>query len=546
MLKRKFAKTVAILSFSALFLSGCGATNAGEDKGSSNVSTTQESTQNNEKDELVVSFGMEPDGGFDPTTGWGRYGSPLFQSTLLVRDTDMEVQNDLATDYSVSDDGLTWTVSLREDAKFSDGEPLTAKDVVFTYETASKSASVVDLTVLDSVEAKDDYTVVFNLKKPQSTFVSSLVSTGIVPEHAYDENYGENPIGSGPLQMVQWDKGQQLILEPNPEYYGDAPFFKKLTILFLEEDAAYAAAKSGQLDITAIPATMAEQEVDGMNMITLDSVDNRGIAYPMVPSGEVTEEGYPIGNDVTSDRAIRKAIDLAINREELIEGIVNGYGTKASSVADGMPWWNEETAVKDDGDVEAGKKLLEENGWVEGEDGIREKDGLKAEFDLLYPSSDKVRQSIAISVADAMKEIGISINPEGKGWDELESSLHDSAIVLGWGGYDPLEMYDLHHSSMAGVDWFNTGFYSNPKVDEYLDKALTATSEDEAMENWKNAQWDGETGFSALGDVPWTWIMNIDHVYLVKDGLEIGEQKIQPHGHGWPITDTIVNWEWTK
>lgn len=540
MFKLKVTKAVAILSFSALLLGGCGSNDATSDNGSS---TTQQDTTSNSKDELVVSFGMEPEGGFDPTTGWGRYGSPLFQSTLFRRDENMQVQNDLATEYTVSEDGLTWTVSIKEDVLFSDGESLNAEDVVYTYKTASESGSLVDLTNLKSVETVDDSTIVFNLNSPQSTFIGTLATVGIVPEHAHDENYGANPVGSGPLQMLQWDKGQQLIVEPNPNYYGEKPFFKKMTILFLEQDAAYAAAKAGQLDITAIPATMADQEVEGMDMLQLDSIDNRGIAYPYVPAGEETEEGYPIGNDVTSDIAIRKAIDMAIDRQELIDGIVNGYGTKGSSVADGMPWWNPETAVKDDGDVEGAKQLLDEAGWVVGDDGIREKDGVKAEFTLLYLASDKVRQSISIAVADAMKEIGISITPDGKGWDELEKEMHSSPILLGWGGYDPLEMYDIYHSSRGGVDYFNTGYYSNPTVDEYLDKALAATTEEEAMENWQKAQWDGETGFSAKGDVAWTWIMNIDHVYLVKEDLEIGEQKIQPHGHGWPITDSIINWE---
>jgi len=79
-----------------------------------------------------------------------------------------------------------------------------------------------------------------------------------------------------------------------------------------------------------------------------------------------------------------------------------------------------------------------------------------------------------------------------------------------------------------------------------LNKALRATTQEEANENWKNAQWDGETGFSVKGDAAWAWLVNLDHLYFVNENLEIGEQKVQPHGHGWPITDFIENWHWKE
>src|SRR5690606_9339787 len=134
-------------------------------------------------------------------------------STLLQRNHQMDIVGDLATDYSVSEDGKEWTVQIRQDVKFSDGVPLTAEDVVFTFATAAASSSTVDLTNLERVEAIDAYTVRFLLKEPQSTFVSLLISTGIVPQHAYSSDYAERPIGSGPYQFVQWDRGQQLIVE---------------------------------------------------------------------------------------------------------------------------------------------------------------------------------------------------------------------------------------------------------------------------------------------------------------------------------------------
>lgn len=498
------------------------------------------------KDELVLSFDSEPEDGFDPVTGWGRYGSPLFQSTLLKRNDDLEIENDLAESYEIDeDDNKIWTVELRDDVNFSDGEPLTADDVVFTFEKAAESGSVVDLNVIDEVEALDDTTVQFTLKEPQSTFVNTLAATGIVPEHAYGDDYAENPIGSGPYEMVQWDKGEQLIVQENPEYYGDKPNFKKITFSFLSEDASLAAAQAGEVDLAYIPASLSNNEVSGMRLEDVETVDNRGIVFPYVESGEETEDGLPIGNDVTADSAIRKAINIAVDREELVEGVLEGHGTPAYSSVDKLPWWNPDTVIED-GDMEGAKKLLDEAGWKENDDGIREKGGTKAAFTLYYLADDEVRQSLAIAVADMMKPLGINIKVEGGSWDVIGDNMYSSAVLMGWGSHDPHELYNIYASENAGVDYNNTGFYKNEKVDEYFHKALNATSEEEANEYWKKAQWDGETGLSAKGDAPWAWLVNIDHLYLVDEDLDIGNQRIHVHGHGWPATDNITEWKWKE
>ncbi|MBW7455508.1 ABC transporter substrate-binding protein [Paenibacillus sepulcri] len=498
------------------------------------------------KDELILAVGAEPETGFDPTTGWGRYGSPLFQSTLLKRDDDLRIENDLATGYEVSDDGTVWTVKLRSNVVFTDGKPLTAEDVEFTFDTAAGNGSAIDLTNLKSVQSEGEGTVIFTLKEPQSTFVSLLVSTGIVPKHAYGKDYAELPIGSGPYKFVQWDKGQQVIAEANPDYYGVKPYFKRMTFLFLSEDAAFAAAKSGKVDVAYIPSSYSKETAAGMRLEDIKTVDNRGILFPYVPSGGQTRDGNPIGNDVTADIAIRKAVNVAIDRSALVEGILEGYGSPAYSANDGLPWGNNQIVIKD-ADVNEAKTILSDAGWTDTDgDGIAEKGSLKAEFNLLYPSGDIARQSLALAAADMVKPAGIHMNVEGKSWDDIDKRMHADAVMFGWGSHDPLEMYNLYSSTYQGVDYYNAGYYSNPVVDDWMNQALRATNEDEALKYWKNAQWDGKTGLSSLGDAPWAWLVNIDHLYLVNDKLDIGRQRIQPHGHGWPITDNIEEWKWNN
>jgi peptide/nickel transport system substrate-binding protein len=535
--KRYFFFASLLFFIFLLILSGCSAQPPAAD----DMATDNDPTL---KDELILAVGYESDTGWDPVTGWGRYGSPLFQSTLFKRDRNLNVVNDLATGYQISDDALTWTVSIRDDVLFSDGEELTANDIVFTFLQAKESGSILDLSVLNKVISLDDYTVEFTLERPHSAFLSILVSTGIVPEHAYDNNYAENPIGSGPFIFLQWDKGQQLIVEANPLYYGELPFFRRITFLFLEEDAAFAAAKAGEVQIAAIPHAFGDQSVAGMQLVNLESIDNRGIMFPVVKAGGTTEDGKPIGNDVTADLAIRQAINVAVDRQALVSGALNSFGTPAYSVCDNMPWWNSETVISDF-DFDAAVAILADAGWIDTDaDGIVEKNGLIASFSLIYPASDMTRQALALSVADMIKPLGIEIKAEGKSWDDIEQMMHSNAVLFGWGSYDPIEMYNLYHSSMAGFSWYNTGFYSNSLVDQYMVQALSATSEEEANIYWKKAQWDGETGFSALGDAPWAWLVNLGHLYLVDENLDTGEHKIQPHGHGWPITDNITEWKW--
>src|SRR5690554_254752 len=215
------------------------------------------------------------------------------------------------------------------------------------------------------------------------------------------------------------------------------------------------------------------------------------------------------------------------------------------SVADNLPWWNEDTVIEDS-DVEQAKQILDEAGWKESETGIRKKDGLSAEFTLLYPAGDQIRQSLSILFAEMMKPLGIGVSTEGKSWNELESLMYSNPVMMGWGSHDPLEMFNLYSGETRGIGYYNANYYANDVVDDYMNKAIHATTEEEANSFWQQAQWDGETGFSAKGDAPWAWLVNIQHLYYIDENLDIGEQKIQPHGHGWPVTDFIEQWHWKK
>lgn len=523
---KRILTLILSLALTVGMLAGCG--------GGNTAATT--TPQTGSKDSVVIAMGTtsEPEAGFDPAYGWGageHVHEPLIQSTLTVTNTDLTIGCDLATDVQVSDDGLTWTVKIRGDVKFTDGEPLTATDVAFTYNTVKAASSVNDFTMLDNAEAVDDTTVVFHMATPFSIWPYTMAIVGIVPEHAYDPaTYGSNPIGSGRYILKQWDKGQQVILEANPDYYGEAPEMKQVTILFMEEDAAFLAVQAGQVDLAYTSATYSDQNPAGYSLVAYDSVDNRGFNLPVI-------EGT-----LTGDVLVRRAINIGIDRQEMIDNVLNGYGTPAYSVCDQMPWYNLASEVAYD--PEGAAALLDQAGWIMGADGVREKDGVKATLNLLYPTSDSVRQALCADFANQLGELGISCTMEGVGWDTAYDRAQTEPLIWGWGAHTPMELYNIYHTiGDTGTAQYSP--YANSTVDSYMDQALQCSDLEESYELWQKAQWDGTTGVTQDGDIPWVWLVNVSHLYWVKDGLQVAEQKIHPHGHGWSIVNNVDRWSWS-
>lgn len=533
--KRKPAALLAYLLVLSL-MAGCGGFSS---ESRSNTSENRSSVM------IAMDPNSEPVAGFDPAFGWGageHVHEPLIQSTLTVTNADLTIDYDLATDYSVSEGGLLWTVHIRDDVKFTDGEPLTARDVAFTYNTVKEASSVNDFTMLDHAEALDDTTVVFHMTRPFSIWPYTMAVVGIVPEHAYGSaSYGSNPIGSGRYILKQWDKGQQVILDANPDYYGEQPNMQRVTIVFMEEDAAFLAAQAGEVDLAYTSATYSDQTVEGYSLAAYESVDNRGFNLPAVPE-QTTESGETIGNDFTADVQVRRAINIGVDREEMIDHVLNGYGSPAYSVCDQMPWYNSASEVTYD--PEKAKSLLDEAGWKTGEDGIREKDGVKAELNLLYATGDSVRQALAADFAEQLKELGISCTLEGVGWDTAYDRAQSDPLIWGWGAHTPMELYNIYHTiGDTGLAQYSP--YSNSTVDVYMDQALASSDLEVSYDLWQKAQWDGTTGVTQDGDIPWVWLVNIDHLYWVADGLQVAEQKIHPHGHGWSIVNNVDQWSWS-
>lgn len=496
------------------------------------------------RQELVLAIQGEPERGYDPVQGWGEYGHPLFQSTLLRRGADLAAQPDLARAWSVSEDRLTWRITIRPDARFSDGMPVTAEDVAFTFRQAAKAGGVVDLAVLDRVEVEEPHRLAFVLKEPRVTFQESFFTLGIVPSASYGPGYARRPVGSGPYRMVHWAPGQQLIVEANPDYHGPKPAFQRLTFLFTGEAASHAAAMAGQVDLLAVPPALANRVPAGMHRVTVLSIDNRGIAFPMRAVGDRSPFGAPVGNDVTADPAIRRAINIGLDRKALVEGALLGFGTPAYGPADGLPWSNPEARLPD-ADPAGAARLLDKAGWRMGPDGVRVRNGRVARFPLIYFAGDSTRQALALSVAEMVRPLGIQVEVSGRSREDTRRLMHSSAVLFGWGSHNPVEVYNLHTAAYAGTSFYNSGYYANPAVEAHFAAAQRSASLEESLPHWRAAEWDGQTGHGMRGDAAWAWLVNLQHIYLARDCLDLGPRQIEPHGHGWPITAGIPGWRWT-
>ena len=318
-------------------------------------------------------------------------------------------------------------------------------------------------------------------------------------------------------------------------------------MVFLDTDAAYAAVKSGDVDMASINGDLAKEEVKGTKILDIPSIETYGVEFPMVKNtGEKTDSGYEIGNDVTSDEAIRKALNTAVDRQGMVDGVLNGYGTVSTTGLEKMPWLNKDTVLDESeyNNMDEAKKILSDGGWKDSDnDGILEKDNTKASFKLLYTSGN-YRQELGLEFQKMAKELGIEITLEERTWDTILEDIHKEAVLFGFGSGDPSELYNLYYSKAANtaVEWDNAGFYSNKKVDENIDKALNCESEDDALKYWQKVQLDGDSGASAKGDAPYCWLVNANHVYIVSENFDIGSPVVQPHGGR--IFDNVTQWSW--
>ena len=460
----------------------------------------------------------------------GEINSLIF-SGLTAHDAENKVVPGLAESWEFDESSNTYTFHLREGVKWHDGEDFTSEDVKFTLETimnpdnASEIAS--NYEDITNIETPDEQTVLISLKAPNVAMLDYL-TVGVLPKHLLEgkdiatDSFNQNPVGTGPYKLTQWEMGQSIILEKNEAYFGGEPNIDTVIFKIVPDEKVRAVQlKSGELDLAQVSPQDGEtfQNESGYTVYDMDTADYRGILYNF---------NHPF---FQKHREVVNALSYAIDRQAMIDTVLLGKGEIAYSPLQAGPYYND-GILKYDYEPEKTRQMLEEAGWTRNSDGYYEKDGDVLEFTINCSEGDQVRIDMATICAQQLREVGanvtVSVNPEID-WEGQE------AYLIGWGSpFDP----DDHTYKVFGTGkGANYSAYSNEKVDELLQKARETDVEEERKAYYDAFQEE------LMQDLPYTFLAYVDAVYVA--GREINgitEDTVLGH-HGVGIFWNIAQWE---
>ncbi|MBQ1081884.1 ABC transporter substrate-binding protein [Nocardiopsis sp. B62] len=495
----------------------------------------------------IVLADAQPLGEFDPVNGYGELGvSPIFEGLLRPESSGDDALPELVPALAASapepnEDNTVWDVELRTDVTFSDGSALDADDVVATYsavldpDTASEVAG--SYSMIESVTAVDDHTVRFTLNYPYYAMPARLTlgitpSEEITPGPAADSERNRAPVGTGPYVLADLS-ADQAVFEANPEYHGTAPEVTELVILSVPDDNTRAQRmRAGNIDGTVLPPVTAETfaDVDGSEVLPVRTAEWRGLSLP---------SDHPF----TADPDARLAMNLGVDRDGIVENVLAGHGRPAHTPVPDVYGEAHDPEAVFAFDPDAAAELLDEAGWAEGPDGVRVRDGDRAEFTLYYLASDHLRRDLATAFAAEMEPLGIEVDIQGASWDEMGENSTGAGILLGGGDkpYDlDTQVYATLHTREADTPTYeNPGDFAIPGVDEDLEEARRTLDPDERVEAYHRVQ-------QAYVENPtYVFMAFVDHTYVAaEDEWDRGPLVLEPHAHGvsWGPWWNLAEW----
>jgi peptide/nickel transport system substrate-binding protein len=327
------------------------------------------------------------------------------------------------------------------------------------------------------------------------------------------------PVGTGPYTVSEWRKGDRMILRANEKYWGGAPAIKSVTVVFVPDDNARATRMAaGEFDGTVLPPKLARtyESKSGYRIVRNPSADYRGL-------------GIPSELPFTSDARVRRAINLGINRQAMIDAVLAGSGKPAATPISPYlkDWYNSGATFPFD--VAEAEKLLDETGWLKGADGKRTRAGQPARLPILYPAPDVLRKELALAAASDIAKLGIDAPVEATTFEIMLQRQKEAASI--WGGGEPYDpdtaAYTLLHSRYAGQQGYvNMTLYKNSTVDSALDTGRRSL--DPAVR--KQAYLDFQQAY--VDDPGWAFLVFLDHTYVLRDKWTGQETQVEPHDHG--------------
>jgi len=399
----------------------------------------------------------------------------------------------------ISEDGLTYTVKLKDYAKWSDGTPITADDIIYTVETIMNpdtgSPAIASFDKIESINRVDDHTVEFKLIEVYAPFIYSLTFEP-VPAHVLKDvpvkelqghAYGTDvnvTVTSGPWVWKEWTQGQQLVFERNPNYWGEVkPKIQTVVYkIYADQNTEVQALLRGDVDhVSAIPATSNEVVKKDPN-ITL--ILEPGASYEFV-SFNFDDSNYPNGFNPFKSQKTRQAIAYALDREGMIENVLKGTGILMNSPFLPGTWADPgDKATHYDYNPEKAKQLLAEDGWVMNEKtGILEKDGHPFSFELQYNAGNSRREQVSQVIQNNLAEVGIEVKTAGIDFSSwVEQNLNPGkyqTILLGWSLSNPdPDQESIFSSKYFPPDGQNMGWYVNEELDKLWEQGYKTTDQD--------------------------------------------------------------------
>lgn len=411
---------------------------------------------------------------------------------LLTLDENNEPQPLLATGMERSDDGLTYTLPLRDDVTWHDGEPFTADDVVFSFEYAAEndhSRWTPAVEAVDSVEATSDDEVVITLSEPDAFFeLRPLADMPIFPRHVWEDMTDPeaaevaDAVGTGPYRLVEYVEDQRYRLEANPDYFLGEPRVGALDIAVIPERAtAFSALRAGDIDV-------AFENVEPQLVEQFEQQDDLAVAQGPGFRSELLQ--FNTEEPLLDDATVRQAIGLAIDVGELVDVVLLGHGAPGT-----QGFAHPESPLAVDPiehvyDPDRAAELLDSAGYEDGPDGTRTVDGQPVELSLIADAADPIRVRSAELIRDMLGEVGVAVTVEtmerevvtDRVWPEFDVSAgrEFQMAMFGWSPpvmLDPSRVGSLVHSDPS-IGSINIGGLRSEELDALVDEFVTATDPD--------------------------------------------------------------------
>jgi peptide/nickel transport system substrate-binding protein len=408
-------------------------------------------------------------------------GSMIY-SGLVTRDRDLNIVGELAESWKFSKDCLDLTFNLRKNVRWHDGRPFTAADVVFTYETMinpkTPTAYREDFKAVEAVTELDPYTIRVRYKQPYAKAVQSW-GVWMLPRHVLEPYVREgrlreapqnrsNPIGTGAYRFSEWKPGEKVVLVANPDYFEGRPYLSRVVYRIIPSQATiFLELKARGVDSAGLTALQFKRQTEY-------PVFRKAYQKYQYPANAYTYLGFNHKDPRFADRRVRRAIAHAINKRELIDGVLLGLGREATGPYKPGTWAYNASVRTYAYDMQEARELLAAAGWKgkNAEGLLVNAQGQPFTFELMTNQGNDERKKLAEIVQASLKELGIHVDIRVIEWasflKEYIKKRRFEAIILGWGiGLDP-DQYEIWHSSKTGPDELNHISYANPEVDALL------------------------------------------------------------------------------